>query len=149
MEPKGTRLYKRGRVLVNIETEDDAPPIWYWRDPPPEPSPEFVETKRLRERREEYERTRKESWKTFKNTKAFSNPLHHGYGGPDAAWPFTYVRAVKDLRYRQGVKNAIKADWTAQNWKFEADKLMETLEFEEWAHKMETDYEFARNFVPE
>lgn len=128
MEPKGTLLYKRPRELVNIETEDDAPPVWYWRDPPPTPTLDAIERLVQKKKRELYEQTRKESWQYLKSKKAFANPAHKGYGGPEDPWPFNSRRALNDARYRQGVKNAMRADWTAQNWKFEAKKLMDRVD---------------------
>jgi len=54
------------------------------------------------------------------STKAFANPLQHGYGGGEAPWPFDHNRAYHDGRYRAGIRNAIKSDWTAQHWKYYA-----------------------------
>lgn len=63
--------------------------------------------------------------------KAFANPNSHGYGGPEAPWPFDRRRAYLDGRYRAGVRNALKSDWTASNWKhyaqFELDEIVQNL----------------------
>lgn len=54
--------------------------------------------------------------------KAFANPLADGYGREE--WPFSKTKALKDGRYRAGVRNAIRADWTDGYWKYQARKLM-------------------------
>jgi len=59
--------------------------------------------------------------------KAFANPNSWGYGGGETPWPFSYERALTDGRYRAGIRNAYKADWTASNWKYAAKKLMKAL----------------------
>lgn len=56
--------------------------------------------------------------------KAFANFRSHGYGGPNTPWPFDRIRAYNDPKYRAGIRNAIAADWTASNWKFDAQRLL-------------------------
>jgi len=56
--------------------------------------------------------------------KAFANPNHHGYGGPEAPWPFDVKKAYNDGRYRAGIRNALGADWPASNWKYVARLLL-------------------------
>lgn len=62
--------------------------------------------------------------------KAFANPNGKGYGGDKSTpWPFDRARAYRDGSYRAGIRNAINADWTAQNWKHHARQLlMEVIE---------------------
>lgn len=60
--------------------------------------------------------------------KAFANPRAKGYGGDDdTPWPFDIGRARVDGRYRAGIRNAIRADWTAQNWKYYATRLLKEI----------------------
>lgn len=75
--------------------------------------------------------------------KAFANPRSFGYGGGEHPWPFSYRRAFWDARYRQGVKNAMKADWTASNWKYAAKKMLEDIDQQLWESEMETNAEYA------
>lgn len=49
--------------------------------------------------------------------KAFANPYSYGYGGGESPWPFDHNRAYSDGRYRAGIRNALKSDWTASHWK--------------------------------
>jgi len=53
--------------------------------------------------------------------KKFGNPDHPGYGGGD--WPFDLKKAYVDSYYRAGIRKAMAADWTAQNWKYYARLL--------------------------
>lgn len=59
--------------------------------------------------------------------KAFANPNSFGYGGGETPWPFSYEKALLDGRYRAGIRNAIKSDWTASNWKYSARRLLDVL----------------------
>jgi len=59
--------------------------------------------------------------------KAFANPSSWGYGGGETPWPFSYEKALLDGRYRAGIRNAIKSDWTASNWKYTARRLLDVL----------------------
>jgi len=61
---------------------------------------------------------------TRPKVKAFANPRSFGYGGGETPWPFDRQRAMDDVRYRTGVRNAINANWTASNWKYEARLLL-------------------------
>jgi len=56
--------------------------------------------------------------------KAFANPRSWGYGGGETPWPFDRERAMRDTRYRTGIRNAIHANWTASNWKYAAKLLL-------------------------
>jgi len=61
--------------------------------------------------------------------KAFANPYSWGYGGGETPWPFDRQKAMRDGRYRAGIRNAIGADWTASNWKHAArSALLDLLE---------------------
>lgn len=53
--------------------------------------------------------------------KAFADPHKPGYGG--GAWPFDIRKMRADFGYRVGLRNAIRSDWVASNWKSVALKL--------------------------
>jgi len=53
----------------------------------------------------------------------FANPDASGYGG--GAWPFDMSKALFSDGYRAGVYNALQAEWTASNWKFAAQGLLD------------------------
>jgi len=80
---------------------------------------------------------------------AFANPRSFGYGGGEHPWPFSYRRAFWDARYRQGVKNAIKASWTASNWKYAARKLMEDLDLQIWEGEIQNTVAYTEAYLPE
>nr|DAV56496.1 MAG TPA: hypothetical protein [Cressdnaviricota sp.] len=63
--------------------------------------------------------------KELKPILAYANPEGAGYGSD--GWPFDKKRAYTDGRYRAGIRNAMNADWTSQNWKFEARRLLQTI----------------------
>lgn len=102
-------MNSKKRVLVNIGSPED--PYWAFVDPvlvpvtaglrPPKPPP----VKRQKQK-----------------PKAFANPNHAGYGGGETPWPFDRVRAFQDGRYRAGIRNAIKSDWVASNWRYAAQR---------------------------
>lgn len=50
------------------------------------------------------------------------NPDAPGYGG--GPWPFDYHRALRSDGYRAGVYNAMRAVWTASNWKQATQDLL-------------------------
>jgi len=52
----------------------------------------------------------------------FGNPDSPGYGG--GPWPFDRSKAILNDGYRAGVYNAMVATWTASNWKFYAQRLL-------------------------
>jgi len=54
---------------------------------------------------------------------SFQNPAGPGYGSTQ--WPFDWHKAVWSDGYRSGVFNAMVADWTASNWKFATQKLLD------------------------
>lgn len=56
--------------------------------------------------------------------KAFANPRSWGYGGGETPWPFDYNKAMRDARYRTGIRNAIHSNWTASNWQYAAKLLL-------------------------
>lgn len=58
--------------------------------------------------------------------KVYSNPHDRGYGS--VSWPFDYSRAIRLRGYREGVRRAIQASWTASNWKFAASKLLQQVD---------------------
>lgn len=114
-------MYTGKRVLVNLEVDPDLPPYWAYVSPkflPTHPTPrEVLEQKYAVVYTREEKKERKEPL-------AFANPSSHGYGGGETPWPFDVERALRDGRYRAGIRNAIKSNWTAQNWKFEARRLL-------------------------
>lgn len=102
-------LYPEGAVLVNSPDYSGKP---YWLfiskklvDPnrPKKPVPQRREKVR---------------------PKAFANPNSWGYGGGETPWPFDRQKALHDGRYRAGIRNAIRAEWTASNWKYAARRLL-------------------------
>jgi len=98
------------RVLVNLEVDPEKPPYWTFLDAElvaAVSKPRFVPPPR-----------------TIPRPKAFANPRSWGYGGGETPWPFSVERALLDGRYRAGIRNAIKSDWTASNWKYEAQRLL-------------------------
>lgn len=57
-------------------------------------------------------------------TGGFSNPEAAGYGNSDE-WPFDYQHACRHDGYRAGVYNALQSRWTAPNFKYYAQKLLD------------------------
>jgi len=111
----------RKRVLVNIEIDPTQPPYWAFvpentvNIPNPPRAAKALKYEVVYTEAEKRER---------KEPLAYANPLSHGYGGGETPWPFDAQKALQDGRYRAGIRNAIRADWTAQNWKFEARRLL-------------------------
>lgn len=66
-------------------------------------------------------------YKAAHPVKAYANPNGPGYGGGETPWPFDTKRAYVDGRYRSGVRNAMNADWTAQNWKHAARAALQVV----------------------
>jgi len=55
------------------------------------------------------------------------NEEDNGFGGGFAPWPFSFVLAVKDEKYRSGVLQAINNRRYAANWRLKASDLMSTV----------------------
>lgn len=47
--------------------------------------------------------------------KAFADPKGPGYGGNQ--WPFDIEKAMREQKYRNGLRNAITSTWVDDNWK--------------------------------
>lgn len=62
--------------------------------------------------------------------KAFANPFGKGYGDSEAPWPFDHNRAYHDKRYRTGIRNATKANWAAEHWKYYAKRQLDRIVFD-------------------
>lgn len=101
------------RVLVNLNEPGEQP---YWT---------FVDA-RLNLEQPAPPDPRTHPKPTFERDadKAFANPFGKGYGDGEAPWPFAHNRAYRDGRYRAGLRNAIKANWTASHWKYYADRQL-------------------------
>lgn len=89
--------------------------------------------------------------------KAFANPYGKGYGDSEAPWPFDHNLAYRDKRYRLGIRNAIKANWTANHWKYYAKRQLDRIIYDifhdqnfglERVYKNESNYsEMQINFT--
>lgn len=53
----------------------------------------------------------------------YGNPDSPGYGG--GPWPFDKWQALYNDGYRAGVYNAMRAVWTASNWKQATQELLD------------------------
>lgn len=107
------------RVLVNLNPPDEQP---YWtyvdarlniQQPTPPPANYPIQPSKRKPAE-----------------KAFANPFGKGYGDSEAPWPFDHNRAYSDKRYRTGIRNAIKADWTSSHWKYYANRQLNRIVYD-------------------